>query len=124
MSLHAQLRTLVYQILRLHKGASLGFVLQVPNLKSSPDINEWIRLLPNDVLQDLTLHVSRGNVHKLTPRLFTFQNTQSLKLYNCSFDPPIGFRGFGKLVNLDPQGAEVCKESLGSSLLLALLLNE
>ncbi|KAL7122527.1 hypothetical protein ACP275_01G050300 [Erythranthe tilingii] len=108
-----KLEPLVYQILKLHKGPLLKFVLQVPDLKSSPAIDEWVRLLPNKTLQDLTVHVSRGETHKLTDHLFTFQQLRSLKLYNCVFDPALGFKGFPKLVNLELQSVDLVPETFG-----------
>ncbi|XP_051151677.1 F-box/FBD/LRR-repeat protein At1g13570-like isoform X2 [Andrographis paniculata] len=106
-----KLEPLVYQILKFHQGPLLRFALQVPDLKSSPDIDQWIHLLPNNTVQDLTLHVSRGETHKLTPCLFTFQHLRNLKLYNCLFDPPPGFKGFSKLENLQLQNVDLVPES-------------
>ncbi|KAL3651002.1 hypothetical protein CASFOL_007405 [Castilleja foliolosa] len=108
-----QLEPLVYQILELHKGPLLKFALQVPDLKSNPDIDHWVRLLPRDTLQDLTLHVSRGETHKLTPHLFNFQNLRNLKLYNCAFDPVPGFDGFSKLASLELQRVALVPENFG-----------
>ncbi|PIN14159.1 hypothetical protein CDL12_13216 [Handroanthus impetiginosus] len=98
-----KLEPLIYDILRHHQGPLLKFVVQVPDLKTCPEINEWIHLLPNTTLQDFTLHVSGGENHKLSPHLCTFQHLRNLRLYNCAFDPPPGFKGFSKLVNLDFQ---------------------
>lgn len=106
-----KLEPLIYQILKLHEGPLLKFVLQVPDLKSNPDIDEWIRLLPNNTLQELTLHVSRGEAHKLTPHLLSFQHLRTLRLYNCVFDPVPGFKGFTKLVNLELQSVVLEPES-------------
>ncbi|KAI3468480.1 hypothetical protein Pfo_025143 [Paulownia fortunei] len=108
-----KLEPLVYQILKLHKGPLLKFALQVPDLKSNPDIDQWVHLLPNTTLQDLTLHVSRGETHKLTSHLFTFQHLTNLKLYNCVFDPVPGFKGFSKLVNLELQSVALVPETFG-----------
>lgn len=106
-----KLEPLVYQILKLHKGPLLKFALQVPDLKSSPDVDQWVHLLPNNTLQDLTLHVSRGETHELTPHLYTFQQLRNLKLYNCVFNPPPEFKGFSKLVNLELQNVVLVPET-------------
>ncbi|KAK6137193.1 hypothetical protein DH2020_029065 [Rehmannia glutinosa] len=108
-----KLEPLIYQILKQHKGPLLKFALQVPDLKSNPDIDQWVRLLPNNTLQDLTLHVSRGETHNLTSHLFTFQHFRNLKLYNCVFDPIPGFKGFNKLVNLELQRVALVPETFG-----------
>lgn len=109
-----KLEPLVHQILKLHTGPLLKLVLQVPDLKSSPEIDQWVHMLPNNTLQDLTLHVSRGEIHKLTSHLLTFQQLRNLKLYNCVFGPPPGFNGFSKLVNLDLQNVSLSQESFAS----------
>lgn len=108
-----KLEPLIYQILKLHKGPLLKFALQVPDLRSSPDIDQWVHLLPNNTLQDLSLHVSRGETHKLTPHLLSFQHLRNLKLYNCVFDPLPGFKGFSKLVNLELQNVALVPETFG-----------
>ncbi|KAG8375271.1 hypothetical protein BUALT_Bualt10G0083100 [Buddleja alternifolia] len=108
-----KLEPLVYQILKLHKGPLLKFALQVPDLKSNPDIDQWIHLLPNNLLQELSLHVPRGETHNLTSHLFTFKNLRNLKLYNCVFNPPVGFKGFSKLVNLDFQSVAIVPDTFG-----------
>ncbi|KAK6158592.1 hypothetical protein DH2020_005906 [Rehmannia glutinosa] len=108
-----KLEPLIYQILKQHKGPLLKFALQVPDLKSNPDIDQWVRLLPNNTLQDLTLHVSRGETHNLTSHLFTFKHLRNLKLYNCVFDPIPGFKGFNKLVNLELQRVALVPETFG-----------
>lgn len=97
-----KLEPLVYQILERHEGP-LKFALQVPDLKSCPEIDEWVNLLPTQTLQDLTLYVSRGENHKLTSHLLEFRNLRNLRLYNCAFDPPPGFKGFSKIKSLDFQ---------------------
>ncbi|EPS64866.1 hypothetical protein M569_09913, partial [Genlisea aurea] len=106
-----KLEPLVYQILKLHKGPLLRFVLQVPDLRSSPDIDEWIRLLPQGTLQGLTLHVTRGDTHQLPHDLFRFQNLQTLKLYNCTFDPPP--KAFAKLRSLELQSVALVPGTFG-----------
>ncbi|KAL8521514.1 hypothetical protein ACS0TY_011868 [Phlomoides rotata] len=106
-----KLEPLIYQILKLHRGPLLKFILQVPDLKSNPDIDQWIRLLPSSTLQELTLHVSRGDTHKLTSHLLEFQHLRNLKLYNCMFDPLPGFKGFNKLVNLELQRVALAPET-------------
>ncbi|KAH6804471.1 hypothetical protein C2S51_032718 [Perilla frutescens var. frutescens] len=109
-----KLEPLIYQILKLHKGPLLKFALQVPDLKSNPDIDQWVRLLPNNTLQELTLHVSRGEAHRLNSHLLSFQHLRNLKLYNCVFDPVPGFKGFGKLVNLELQRVVLEPELFGN----------
>ncbi|XP_022871921.1 F-box/FBD/LRR-repeat protein At1g13570-like [Olea europaea var. sylvestris] len=109
-----KLETLVYTILKFHQGPLLKFALQAPDFQSSPDIDRWIDLLPNDNIQDFTLHISRGDNHRLPSQLFAFHQLRNLKLYKCAFDPPSTFRGFNKLVNLDLQDVVFAPETFGN----------
>ncbi|CAA2958252.1 F-box/FBD/LRR-repeat protein At1g13570-like [Olea europaea var. sylvestris] len=102
-----KLEMIIYQILRLHQGPLLKFALQVPDFRSCPDVDQWIDHLPNNNIQDFTLHISRGDKYVLPSRLFAFQQLRNLKLYKCAFNPPPGFKGFSKLVNLDLQNVEL-----------------
>lgn len=107
-----KLEPLVYQILERHQ-KPLKFALQVPDLRTCPDIDQWVHLLPSHTLQDLTLHVTKGENHKLTSHLLTFRNLKNLGLYNCAFDPPSGFKGFSKLLNLDLQNCTLSPQTFG-----------
>lgn len=104
---------IVYQVLRHHRGPLLKFTVQVPHLSSCPEIDEWLHLLPKDTLQDLTLRVSIGKKHRLTSCLYSFRHLRNLRLDNCTFDPPLGFEGFRKLVNLDLQSVGLVPDRFG-----------
>lgn len=104
---------IVYQVLRHHQGPLLKFSVQVPHLRSCPEIDEWLHLLPKDTLQDLTLRVSIGEKHRLTSCLCSFRHLRNLRLDNCTFDPPLGFEGFSKLVNLDLQSVGLVPNRFG-----------
>ncbi|KAH6831251.1 hypothetical protein C2S53_009446 [Perilla frutescens var. hirtella] len=108
-----KLEPIIYDILRHHQGPLLKFAVQVPVLKSCPEIDEWLDLLPKDTLQDLTLRVSIGGKHKLTSCLCTFRNLRNLKLEHFTFDPPLGFEGFKKLVNLELQSVGLVPDRFG-----------
>ncbi|CAI9775641.1 unnamed protein product [Fraxinus pennsylvanica] len=109
-----KLETLVSTILKFHRGPLLKFAIQVPDFRSSPKIDQWIDLLPNDNIQDFTLHISRGDNHRLPSQLFDFHQLRNLKLYKCAFDPPSTFKGFNKLVNLDLQNVVFAPETFGN----------
>ncbi|KAL2525336.1 F-box/fbd/LRR-repeat protein [Abeliophyllum distichum] len=106
-----KLEKLVYPILKLHQGPLIKFALQVPAFRSCPDIDQWIDLMANNTVQDFTLHISRGDNHKLPSRIFTFHQLRKLKLYKCVFNPPLGFKGFNKILNLNLQNVDLVPET-------------
>ncbi|CAI9759519.1 unnamed protein product [Fraxinus pennsylvanica] len=109
-----KLERLVYPILELHQGPLIKFAIQVPAFRSCPDIDHWVDLMQNNTIQDFTLHISRGDNHKLPCRIFTFHQLRKLKLYKCVFNPPSGFKGFHKLLNLDLQNVDLEHETFAS----------
>ncbi|CAI9772289.1 unnamed protein product [Fraxinus pennsylvanica] len=111
---HHKLEKLVYLILKLHQGPLIKFALQVPAFRSCPDIDQWVDLMPNNTIQDFTLHISRGDNHKLPSRIFTFNQLRKLKLYKCVLYPPLGFKGFNKLLNLDLQNVDLVPQTFAS----------
>ncbi|KAG8382013.1 hypothetical protein BUALT_Bualt05G0032300 [Buddleja alternifolia] len=118
-----KLEKIIYQILRLHQGPLLKFVIQVPDLKSNPNIDQWVHMLP-DTLQHLALHVSIGDKHKLTSRVCNLRNLRKLRLYNIAFDHPPGFMGFPKLVYLDLHNSGLVPENFGTFIALCPLVEK
>ncbi|XP_047937909.1 F-box/FBD/LRR-repeat protein At1g13570-like isoform X1 [Salvia hispanica] len=111
-----ELNPIIHHVLRHHRGPLLRFTVQVPSLRSCPEIDEWLHLLPNDTLQDLFLRVSIGGEHRLTTHLFTFRHLRNLRLESCTFDPPLGFEGFNKLVTLQLQNVGLVPDRFGDFL--------
>ncbi|KAK4738666.1 hypothetical protein R3W88_002363 [Solanum pinnatisectum] len=83
----------------VHKGPILKFRLR--NFTSCPDIYHWMHFLSKKNVQEFTLHVRLGNKDHSPHHLFTFQQLRYLELQDCLFHPPLGFKGFKKLINLD-----------------------
>lgn len=108
-----ELNPIIHHILRHHRGPLLKLSIRVPYLRSCPEIDEWLQLLPRDTLQDLSLRVSIGGKHRLTTHLFTFRHLRSLRLESCAFDPPLGFEGFKKLVNVELQNVGLVPNRFG-----------
>ncbi|XP_016484325.1 F-box/FBD/LRR-repeat protein At1g13570 [Nicotiana tabacum] len=98
---YQEAKTIIYQVLLLHKGPILKFKLGGFNLKSCPDIDHWILFLSKKNIQEFTLHIWSGNIYHLPSHLFTFQQLRHLEIHKCLFYPPPGFKGFEKLINLD-----------------------
>ncbi|XP_060211198.1 F-box/FBD/LRR-repeat protein At1g13570-like [Lycium barbarum] len=93
--------TIIYQVLLLHKGPILNFILSGSNLISFPDIDHWIVSLSKKNVQEFTLQIFSRNRYHLPSHLFTFKQLRHLELGMCLFHPPPGFKGFEKLINLD-----------------------
>ncbi|KAL1556935.1 F-box/FBD/LRR-repeat protein-like isoform X2 [Salvia divinorum] len=111
-----ELNPIIHHVLRHHRGPLLRFTVQVPSIRSCPEIDEWLHLLPNHTLQDLFLRVSIGGERRLTTHLFTFQHLRNLSLESCTFHPPLGFEGFNKLVTLELQNVGLMPDRFGDFL--------
>lgn len=96
-----ELVSVVYQLLLLHKGPILKFVLEVDELESSSDIDHWINFLSNHDIQEFTLSRAKTEHHTLPSYFFSFLNLRHLKLRGCEFSPPPRFKGFSKLISLE-----------------------
>uniref|UniRef100_M1CY71 Ubiquitin-protein ligase n=1 Tax=Solanum tuberosum TaxID=4113 RepID=M1CY71_SOLTU len=92
-------KRIIYQVLLVHQGPILKF--RLCRITSCPDIDHWMHFLSKKNVQEFTLHVSLGNKYHSPHHLFTFQQLRFLELQDCLFHPPLGFKGFEKLINLD-----------------------
>uniref|UniRef100_M1BA52 Ubiquitin-protein ligase n=2 Tax=Solanum tuberosum TaxID=4113 RepID=M1BA52_SOLTU len=93
-------KTIIYQVLLLHKGPILKFKLGGSNLIRFRDIDHWILFLSKKNVEEFTLRVRSNNDYHLPSHLFTFRKLRLLEVQNCLFHPPPDFKGFKKLVNL------------------------
>nr|XP_010325642.1 F-box/FBD/LRR-repeat protein At1g13570 isoform X1 [Solanum lycopersicum] len=92
-------KRIIYQVLLVHKGPILKFRLR--NFTSCPDIDHWMHFLSKKNVQEFTLIVRIGNKYHSPHHLFKFQQLRYLELQDCLFQPPLGFKGFEKLIKLD-----------------------
>ncbi|XP_076921454.1 F-box/FBD/LRR-repeat protein At1g13570-like [Bidens hawaiensis] len=101
LSIRFKLLYIIYPILLLHQGPILEFSLCMSQLYSCCEIDQIIlRLSRNPTVKKLTLCIGTGDDHKLLPAFFKLQQLMVLKLQNCSFQPPLTFKGFSRLVSL------------------------
>lgn len=96
-------KTIIYQVLLLHKGPILKFSLGGSYLIKCSDIDHWILSLSKKNVQEFTLHICSHNRYHLPSHFFTFKQLKHLKVDQCFFHPPPGFKGFENLINLDLQ---------------------
>ncbi|KAL3361583.1 hypothetical protein AABB24_014449 [Solanum stoloniferum] len=92
-------KRIIYQVLLVHKGPILKF--RLCRITSCLDIDHWIHFLSKKNVHEFTLDVGLGNKYHSPHHLFTFQQLRFLELKDCLFHPPLGFKGFEKLINLD-----------------------
>ncbi|KAI3818342.1 hypothetical protein L1987_12147 [Smallanthus sonchifolius] len=91
----------VYPILLLHQGPILEFSLCISQLISCCEIDQIIlHLSRSATLKKFTLCIGSGDDHKLLPAFFKLQQLMVLELENCTFQPPVTFKGFSRLVSL------------------------
>ncbi|KAF7124089.1 hypothetical protein RHSIM_Rhsim12G0068100 [Rhododendron simsii] len=90
----------IYQVLLQHRGPLLKFTLSLTALKSCPGIDQLIRFVSNNGIQELTLYIYKGGPYKLPSSLFSCQVITHLNLLSCVFKPPPGFKGFSRLLSL------------------------
>ncbi|KAK4728095.1 hypothetical protein R3W88_021083 [Solanum pinnatisectum] len=76
-------KTIIYQVLLLHKGPILKFRLGGSNLIRFRDIDHWILFLSKKNVKEFTLRVRSDNDYHLPSHLFTFRKLRLLeKLVN------------------------------------------
>lgn len=109
-----ELVSAVYQVLLLHKGPIVKFVLEVDELESCSDIDHWINFLSNHDIQEFTLSRAKTEHYKLPSYFFTFLHLRHLKLRGCAFRPPPRFKGFSKLISLQLEDILMDAETFGS----------
>lgn len=91
----------IYQVMLLHRGPILKFILSIYGLKSCSQIDTFIMFLSSNGVQEFTLQIWRGEPHKLPSSLFSCQKLTHLNLRYCVFTPPTTFNGFSRVVCLE-----------------------
>lgn len=104
----------IYQVLLQHRGPLLKFTLSLTALERCPEIDQLIRFVSNNGIQELTLHIYKGGFYKLPSSLFSCQVITHLNLYSCVFKPPPGFKGFSMLLSLNLFEVVIAGDTLSS----------
>ncbi|KAG5521281.1 hypothetical protein RHGRI_033736 [Rhododendron griersonianum] len=97
---HAKLLMIIYQVMFLHRGSIIKFALTLAGLKSCSEIDQWILHVSNYGIQDLTIHIWKGDSYKLPSSLYSCLQLKHLDLHSCMLKPPPGFQGFTRLLSL------------------------
>ncbi|BFG42127.1 hypothetical protein CerSpe_284020 [Prunus speciosa] len=97
---HKTFENIVDQVLLLHIGPIHTFKLSRPDLPATSEIDRWIRHLSRNSVNELILHIWKGDPYKIPSCLFSCQDMVHLELYNCSLKPPSTCKGFRSLKSL------------------------
>ncbi|XP_059307213.1 F-box/FBD/LRR-repeat protein At1g13570-like [Lycium ferocissimum] len=120
----AKFTKIIYHLLTLHEGPITKFTLDIANLRSSPDIYDFIYFLPRTDIQHLVLHLPWKKLYKLPSSLFRCWQLRHLNLHNCLIIPPLAFDRFDRLVSLELCRVTVSSEFLGSLIAHCSLLEQ
>ncbi|KAJ6955021.1 F-box/FBD/LRR-repeat protein [Populus alba x Populus x berolinensis] len=105
-----KLVNIIDHILLLHNGPIYKFKLSHCDLLGVSDIDRWILHLSRGSTKEFVLEIWKGQQYKLPSCLFSFKNLVYLELFNCLLKPPLAFKGFRNLKNLDLQHVTLAQE--------------
>ncbi|XP_058193508.1 F-box/FBD/LRR-repeat protein At1g13570-like isoform X2 [Rhododendron vialii] len=92
---------IIYQVMLHHRGPIMKFTLSLSRLESCSEIDLLILFVSSNDIQDFTLHISKGELYKLSSSLYSCLQLRHLNLSSCMIKPPPGFEGFTRLISLD-----------------------
>ncbi|KAF7123186.1 hypothetical protein RHSIM_Rhsim12G0067700 [Rhododendron simsii] len=115
---HAKLLMIIYQVLLLHRGPIIKFTLTLSGLKSCSEIDQLIRFVSSNDIQDFALDIGQGELYKLPSTLYSCLQLRHLDLSSCMIKPPPGFEGFTRLISLD-----LCDVVIADDVLSSLISN-
>ncbi|XP_058192019.1 F-box/FBD/LRR-repeat protein At1g13570-like [Rhododendron vialii] len=108
------LLTTIYQVFLQHHGPILKFTVSLTALESCPQIDQLIHFVSKNGIQELTLHFHKGGLYKLPSSLFSCRGITCLDLVACVFKPPLGFKGFSRLLCLKLDKVVIAADTLSS----------
>ncbi|XP_058193485.1 F-box/FBD/LRR-repeat protein At1g13570-like isoform X2 [Rhododendron vialii] len=112
----------LYKVLLHHQGPLLKFTLSLAELKSCPEIDQFIYFVSKNGIRVFKLHIWKGVPYKLPSTLFSCLQLERLSLHSCVFKPPPGFKGFTRLVSLELSYVLIACDVLSSLISSCLLL--
>ncbi|CAH9124170.1 unnamed protein product [Cuscuta epithymum] len=101
-------RTLIHfvtRVLLLHDGPIHKFALSSKYLSSKPYIDQWLLFLSRKDVKELSIELGEPEWFRAPSYLFLFQKLTHLELIRCELNPPLNFKGFSCLKNLNLQQA-------------------
>ncbi|KAF7124413.1 hypothetical protein RHSIM_Rhsim12G0067900 [Rhododendron simsii] len=104
----------IYQVFLQHHGPILKFTVSLTALESCPQIDQLIHFVSKNGIQELTVHFHKGGLYKLPSSLFSCRGITCLDLVACVFKPPLGFKGFSRLLCLKLDKVVIAGDTLSS----------
>lgn len=105
---------IISQILTLHEGSFTKFTLNIVNLDSCPEIDNFISFALRNSVQHLVLQLPHKKIYAMPFSLFTCSRLRHLSLSYCSIHHPSAFQGFDQLVRLELYEVKISSEFLES----------
>ncbi|XP_058193515.1 F-box/FBD/LRR-repeat protein At1g13570-like isoform X3 [Rhododendron vialii] len=115
---HAKLLMIIYQVLLFHRGPIIKFTLTLSGLENCSEIDQLIRFVSSNDIQDFALHIWQRELYKLPSSLYSCLQLRHLNLSSCMIKPPPGFEGFTRLISLD-----LCDVVIADDVLSSLISN-
>ncbi|XP_055809503.1 F-box/FBD/LRR-repeat protein At1g13570-like [Solanum dulcamara] len=88
--------------------------LDIPNIRTCPNIDHLIYFLDRNGIQHLVLKLPFGHRYKLPSSFFISSGLRHLTLARSLIHPPPVFKGFDRLISLELRRVTISSESLGS----------
>ncbi|XP_060214953.1 F-box/FBD/LRR-repeat protein At1g13570-like [Lycium barbarum] len=101
-------------LLTLHTGPITKFTLDIPDLKSCPNIHHLIYFLSRYDIQHFVLKPPLGDQYKLPSSFFTCLQLRHLTLHRCLIRSPPLFKGFDRLIGLELIEVRISSKLVGS----------
>ncbi|KAL2242158.1 F-box/FBD/LRR-repeat protein At1g13570-like [Sesamum indicum] len=102
---------IIYQILLLHKGPIIKFILKDVDFKVYPAIGHWLHFLSNHQVEELALRYT-FIAQPIPYHLFTFDHLRHLYLADVFISLPPAFKGFNRLLRLELVDVEIALAEL------------
>ncbi|XP_059648643.1 F-box/FBD/LRR-repeat protein At1g13570-like [Cornus florida] len=99
--LHSKLFKIIFQVLLLHNGPIVKFTLSISALKICSEIHPLMVFLSKNGIRELAIDICDLNGYRFPSSLFSCEELRQLYLSNCSFDPPLTFKGFSRITSLE-----------------------
>ncbi|TMW90219.1 hypothetical protein EJD97_016048 [Solanum chilense] len=116
---------IINHILIFHTGPVTKFTLCVPYLDTCPNIDNLIRFLSRNDIQQIVLRLPiRGSLYKMPLSFFKCFELRHLTLQNCSIPDQPSFKGFDRLISLELRDVAISPKLLERLISRSLLLEQ
>nr|XP_011470850.1 PREDICTED: F-box/FBD/LRR-repeat protein At1g13570-like [Fragaria vesca subsp. vesca] len=108
-----QIQRVIDHVLLLHKGPVDSFKLSTVIYLTNNEFDRWIWYLSRFAIKEFILERRYpSDNYNVSSHLYSYKDLTHLELSNCSLNPPLTFKGFATLKNLNIQNVSVAKDVL------------